>query len=66
MPTVTVGAALSTDGVRPKAGEFIRMFNPMQKACTLDDVANAAQYLTGHLSAFVSGQHLLLSGGGPA
>jgi len=30
------------------------------------DVADAAEYLAGDLSAFVSGQHLLLSGGGPA
>jgi len=33
---------------------------------TLDDIANAAEYLASDLSAFVSGQHLLVSGGGPA
>jgi 3-oxoacyl-[acyl-carrier protein] reductase len=33
---------------------------------TLDDVANAAEYLVSDLVGFISGQHLLLSGGGPA
>jgi 3-oxoacyl-[acyl-carrier protein] reductase len=66
LPTVTAGAGLSADAVRPQASAFIRTFNPMQRAATLEDVANAAEYLAGDLSAFVSGQHLLLSGGGPA
>jgi 3-oxoacyl-[acyl-carrier protein] reductase len=66
LPTVTAGAGLSTDAVRPQASEFIRAFNPMQRVGTLEDVADAAEYLAGDLSAFVSGQHLLLSGGGPA
>jgi len=66
LPTVTAGAGLSTDGVRPQADEFIRMFNPMQRAGTVGDAADAAEYLAGDLSGFVSGQHLLLSGGGPA
>lgn len=30
------------------------------------DVADAAEYLAGPLAKFVSGQHLLLAGGGPA
>jgi 3-oxoacyl-[acyl-carrier protein] reductase len=29
----------------------------------LDDVANAAEYLASDLAGFVSGQHLLVSGG---
>jgi 3-oxoacyl-[acyl-carrier protein] reductase len=33
---------------------------------TLEDVANAAEYLASDLADFVSGQHLLLSGGAPA
>jgi 3-oxoacyl-[acyl-carrier protein] reductase len=66
LPTVIAGAGLSADEVRPQAREFIRTFNPMQRPGTLGDVADAAEYLAGHLSAFVSGQHLLLSGGGPA
>ena len=66
LPTVTAGAGLSTDGVRPQASEFIRTFNPMQRAGTLGDVADAAEYFAGDLSGFVSGQHLLLAGGAPA
>jgi 3-oxoacyl-[acyl-carrier protein] reductase len=66
LPTVTEGAGLSTDAVRPQAREFVRTFNPMQRVGTVGDVADAAEYLASDLSAFVSGQHLLLSGGGPA
>jgi NAD(P)-dependent dehydrogenase (short-subunit alcohol dehydrogenase family) len=33
---------------------------------TMSDVANAAEYLASDLSAFVSGQHLMVSGGAPA
>ena len=33
---------------------------------TLDDVANAAEYLASDLAGFISGQHLLVSGGAPA
>jgi len=65
-PTVTAGAGLSTDAVRPHASEFIRAFNPMQRPGTLGDVADAAEYFAGDLSGFVSGQHLLISGGRPA
>ena len=66
LPTVTAGAGLSTDAVRPQASEFIRTFNPMKRVGALGDVADAAEYFADDLSAFVSGQHLLLSGGGPA
>jgi len=52
--------------VRPQAREFIQAFNPMQRAGTVQDVADAAEYLASDLSAFVSGQQLKLSGGGPA
>jgi 3-oxoacyl-[acyl-carrier protein] reductase len=38
----------------------------MQRMGTLEDVANEAEYLASDLSAFVSGQHLLISGGAPA
>lgn len=66
LPTATEGAGVSTDEVRPEVREFIRSFGPMQRIGTLEDVANAAEYLAGDLSGFVSGQHLLLSGGAPA
>ena len=33
---------------------------------TPDDAANAAEYFARDLAAFVSGQHLLVTGGAPA
>lgn len=66
LPTVIAGAVLSTDKVRPQAQEYIRTFNPMQRAGTVRDVADAAEYLASDLSAFVSGQRLMVSGGAPA
>lgn len=66
LPPATEGAGVSTDGGRPEVLEFIRSSNPMQRMGTVEDVANAAEYLAGDLSGFVSGQHLLLSGGAPA
>ena len=38
----------------------------MQHMGTPNDVSNAAEYLAGNLAAFVSGQHLLVTGGAPA
>jgi 3-oxoacyl-[acyl-carrier protein] reductase len=32
---------------------------------TLEDIANAAEYLASDLASFISGPHLLVSGGGP-
>ena len=46
--------------------QFVRSFRPIRRMGTLDDVANAAEYLAGDLAGFISGQHLLLSGRGPA
>ena len=66
IPTVIAGAGLSTDEVRPQAHEFIRTFNPMQRAGTVRYVADAAEYLASDLSTFVSGQRLMVSGGAPA
>lgn len=65
LPTATEGAGVSTKEVRPQLREFIKNNNPMQRMATLEDVANAAEYLASDLSAYVSGQHLLLSGGAP-
>jgi 3-oxoacyl-[acyl-carrier protein] reductase len=66
LPTATEGAGVSAKQVRPQVREFIKNNNPMQRMATLEDVANAAEYLAGELSAYVSGQHLVLSGGAPA
>jgi 3-oxoacyl-[acyl-carrier protein] reductase len=66
LPTTIEGAGIFTDGVRPEIQEFNRSIRPMARMGTLKDVADAAEYLASDLSAFVSGQHLLLSGGAPA
>lgn len=65
LPTATEGAGVSTKEVRPQLREFIKNNNPMQRMATLEDVANAVEYLARDLSAYVSGRHLLLSGGAP-
>ena len=65
-PTAISGAGVSANGLRPAAQKFIEQFNPMKRAGTLRDVADAVEYLAGPLASYVSGQHLLLTGGGPA
>ena len=66
LPTATDGAGVSTGGARPQVVDYIRQYNPMGRMATVTDVADAVEYLAGDLSGYVSGQHLLLSGGAPA
>lgn len=66
LPTATDGAGVSTGGARPQVVEFIRTYNPMGRMATMSDVADAVEYLAGPLAGYVSGQHLLLSGGAPS
>jgi 3-oxoacyl-[acyl-carrier protein] reductase len=66
LPTAIEGAGVSTDEVRPAVRDFIERYNPMKRMGTVEDVADAAECLAGPLAKFVSGQHLLLAGGGPA
>ena len=42
------------------------MSSSLQRMGTPNDVANVAEYLAGDLAAFVSGQHLLVTGGAAA
>ena len=65
LPTATEGAGVHTEAT-PETREFFKSFRPMQRMGTVEDSANAAEYLASDLSSFVSGQHLLLSGGAPA
>lgn len=55
VPTDHPMRALFASG-RPLGGRF----------GTVEDVADAAEYLAGPLASWVSGQHLLISGGAPA
>jgi 3-oxoacyl-[acyl-carrier protein] reductase len=66
LPTAIEGAGIYTDEVKPEVQNFVRGFRPMQRMGTVEDVANAAEYLASDLAGFVSGQHLLISGGAPA
>lgn len=66
LPTATEGAGVSAHEVRPQVREYIKTFNPMGRMATVKDVADAVEYLAGDLAGYVSGQHLLLSGGAPA
>ncbi len=64
LPTATQGAGRHTEP-KPEIAQFIKKFMPMNRIGTVEDSANAAEYLASDLASFVSGQHLLLSGGGP-
>ena len=66
LPTVTEGAGVFTHGASSQVREFVRGFRPIARVGTVEDVADAAEYLASDLASFVSGQHLLLSGGAPA
>ena len=66
LPTATEGAGVSTDGVRDSARKYLQAFNPMRRAASLKDVADTVEYLVSDLANYISGQHLLLSGGAPA
>ena len=48
--------------VRDLVREFVRSSRPIARMGTLDDVANAAEYLASDLAGLVRSQHLLLSG----
>ena len=65
IPTAIDGAGVFTDGMDDTTREMIQALRPMQRMGSVEDVANAAEYFASELSAFVSGQHLLLSGGAP-
>jgi 3-oxoacyl-[acyl-carrier protein] reductase len=66
LPTAIEGAGVFTEGSNEEVMQFVRSFRPIQRMGTLDDVANTAEYLASDLVGFVSGQHLLVSGGAPA
>ncbi|WP_394841755.1 SDR family oxidoreductase [Pendulispora brunnea] len=66
LPTAIEGAGVFTGGVREEIRQFVQSFRPIQRMGTMDDIANAAEYLASDLASFVSGQHLLISGGAPA
>lgn len=67
LPTATGGAGIHTsDQQDERIKKMIPEFYPMGRMGTLEDIANVAEFFAGPLSSFVSGQHLLVSGGAMA
>jgi len=64
LPTATQGAGRHAEP-KPEIAQFIKNFMPMNRIGTVEDTANAAECHASDLARFVSGRHLLLSGGGP-
>ncbi len=63
LPTAIANAGVFTNGANAHIEEWVKTFRPMKRMGTVEDVADAAEYFAGDLAAFVSGQHLMLSGG---
>jgi 3-oxoacyl-[acyl-carrier protein] reductase len=67
IPTVIDGAGIFTHLEQDAPiRAFVKSYNPMGRMGTVEDVANVAEFFASDLSAFVSGQHLLISGGAPS
>jgi 3-oxoacyl-[acyl-carrier protein] reductase len=65
IPTAIDGAGIFTDPSSfGEIREFVSNFCPMGRMGRPEDVADVAEFFASELSAFVSGQHLLVSGGG--
>jgi 3-oxoacyl-[acyl-carrier protein] reductase len=45
LPTAIEGAGVFSEGVSDQVLEFVRSFRPMARMGTVEDVANAAEYL---------------------
>ena len=63
IPTATKDAGVFAAGANAAAFAVLEEMRPIKGKATVDVVADAAEYLASPLSSFVSGQHLLLSGG---
>jgi 3-oxoacyl-[acyl-carrier protein] reductase len=66
VPTTIDGVDVYGDGVSAEFRNFIKSSRPIQQMGRPSDVANVGEYCAGDLAAFVSGQHLLVTGGAPA
>jgi 3-oxoacyl-[acyl-carrier protein] reductase len=63
LPTATEGAGIFGQGVEASYRDAVTAYRPMGRMGSVSDAADAAEYFASELSSFVSGQHLLLSGG---
>jgi 3-oxoacyl-[acyl-carrier protein] reductase len=66
VPTAIEDVGVYGDGVSAEFRNFIKSFRPIQQMGRPSDVANVGEYRAGDLAAFVSGQHMLVTGGAPA
>lgn len=67
IPTAIEGAGIHTNVTEDAPiKQFIETFCPMGRMGIPEDIANVAEFFASDLSAFVSGQLLLVSGGGLA
>jgi 3-oxoacyl-[acyl-carrier protein] reductase len=65
LPTATEGAGVNANIEDiARIQRFIDEYCPMGRLAVVEDVANVAEFFASELSSFVSGQKLLLSGGG--
>jgi 3-oxoacyl-[acyl-carrier protein] reductase len=62
VPTAIEGVGVYGDGVSAEFRNFIKSFRPIQQMGRPSDVANVGEYRVGDLAAFVSWQHLLVTG----
>jgi hypothetical protein len=63
LPTAIEGAGVFTSGVAGEVREFVQLFRPMQRMAKVEDVANRLSTSRVISAAFVSGQHLIVTGG---
>lgn len=66
LPTATEGAGLHADGLRPGVKATVETNYPMKRAGTPKDAADLVEFFVSDLAGYVSGQHLLASGGAPS
>ena len=67
IPTTIQGAGIFTEIAEDDHfKQWVEEFNPMGRMGLPEDVTNVAEFFAGNLSSFVSGQSLLVSGGGLA
>jgi len=65
VPYAVANAGIFTDlDTHSPSLKWISEMNPMAHMATVEDVANVAEFFASDLSSFVSGQHLLVNGGG--
>ncbi len=63
VPTGIEGVGVYGNGVGAEFQNFIKSFHPIQQMRKASNVENVGEYRARDLAAFVSGRHLLVTGG---